>query len=460
MPQHPPPPPCFASPDTRLSLQFRFGERVRRLELKSPGSLVLSAILAAIFSWSLLCVLYLAFRDDMLARIVNNQAETQYQYEDRIAALRAHLDRVATRQLVNQDSFEDKVNELIARQSQLETRQAIVSTISGEAQRQGVKQSNEISATAADPARPPARGGAAPRPDDGGRNRAAPGSIPTISSSGFLPGKPRPEEETPKLSLFGTSAGLRLGLPASSQSRIPDRLDHVALALDQIERHQIDAVKSLERNAAAKISRWRSTIAEIGLDPGRFQKARGRSERLEDSVGGPLIPIGDGKDLNAFDKSVLDLQLELSETSKIAPLYNALPLQRPLPGDPIVTSPYGARPDPFFHSLAMHTGIDFKGMFGSAVFATAAGKVISAGQQGGYGNMVEIDHGYGLTTRYAHLSSISVDIGDHVEKDEEIGRIGMTGRTTGPHLHYETRIDGEATDPMRFMHAAARLGLN
>ena len=105
----------------------------------------------------------------------------------------------------------------------------------------------------------------------------------------------------------------------------------------------------------------------------------------------------------------------------------------------------------------MHTGIDFRGEPGDPVYATAAGRVTQAERNGGYGLMVEIDHGNGLVTRYAHLSAISVANGASVAPGDLIGRIGSSGRSTGPHLHYEVRIQGEAADPQRFLRAGLRL---
>jgi murein DD-endopeptidase MepM/ murein hydrolase activator NlpD len=122
------------------------------------------------------------------------------------------------------------------------------------------------------------------------------------------------------------------------------------------------------------------------------------------------------------------------------------------------TSGFGIRSDPFLGRPAMHTGLDFRASSGDPVRATAYGKVITAGWQGGYGKMVEIDHGNTLTTRYGHLSEIGVKVGDIVRIGQVIGAVGSTGRSTGPHLHYETRIDGDAVDPQKFLRAGVRLG--
>ena len=95
---------------------------------------------------------------------------------------------------------------------------------------------------------------------------------------------------------------------------------------------------------------------------------------------------------------------------------------------------------------------------GDPVRATADGVVESAGWSGGYGKMVEIDHGNGFATRYGHMSEIEVKVGQKIKIGQDIGRVGSTGRSTGPHLHYETRIDGEAVDPQKFLRAGLRLG--
>ena len=106
----------------------------------------------------------------------------------------------------------------------------------------------------------------------------------------------------------------------------------------------------------------------------------------------------------------------------------------------------------------MHAGVDFRAPSGHPVRAAAAGRVTMARRNGGYGNMVEIDHGRGMTTRYAHLSAILVKSGQRVRPGQIIGRVGSTGRSTGPHLHYETRVNDRAVDPERFLRAGVKLG--
>jgi murein DD-endopeptidase MepM/ murein hydrolase activator NlpD len=116
-----------------------------------------------------------------------------------------------------------------------------------------------------------------------------------------------------------------------------------------------------------------------------------------------------------------------------------------------VTSTFGPREDPFTGERIMHFGLDLAAPEGAQVRAPAAGNVIFAGERGPYGNMIAIDHGRGVVTHYAHLSRLLVDVGTTVERGQHIGAIGNTGRSTGPHLHYETRVSGVPVNPMRFV---------
>ena len=135
---------------------------------------------------------------------------------------------------------------------------------------------------------------------------------------------------------------------------------------------------------------------------------------------------------------------------------SALPLSKPI-ARAAVSSRFGARIDPFLRRPALHTGVDFRGPSGYPVRCTAAGKVVTAGYTGGYGNMVEVDHGNGVTTRYGHLSSILVKPGQSLALGTVVGKIGSTGRSTGPHLHYEVRTRGRPIDPMIYIRAGADL---
>ena len=167
----------------------------------------------------------------------------------------------------------------------------------------------------------------------------------------------------------------------------------------------------------------------------------------------------DGAKGGPFDSAKGDPTFKqlFSSWKKLDSLQNgaiAIPSEKPVKTGAF-TSGYGVRSDPFQGRAAMHAGIDLSGPVGTPIYATADGTVTVAGwNSGGYGNLVEIDHGRGIQTRYAHLQKILVQDGARVKRGDLIGRMGSTGRSTGSHLHYEVRIDGKAVNPIPFMEAS------
>jgi murein DD-endopeptidase MepM/ murein hydrolase activator NlpD len=177
----------------------------------------------------------------------------------------------------------------------------------------------------------------------------------------------------------------------------------------------------------------------------------------KEATGGPFIPADSASNFDQeFDQTVVELDDALSRLDTIRTKATAYPLLTPVPGQEI-TSSFGYRTDPLLGSKAFHSGIDFRGPTGLAVKASAAGKVIHAGPSGGYGNMVEIKHASGWVSRYAHLSQFNVQEGDAVDTGDTIGAVGSTGRSTGPHLHYEVRKDDTAHDPAPFLRTGRKV---
>ena len=142
----------------------------------------------------------------------------------------------------------------------------------------------------------------------------------------------------------------------------------------------------------------------------------------------------------------------LSEATAMTTAAAKLPLSRPT-SDTAKSSGFGVRFDPFNGRPAFHSGLDFTGGIGVPIYATAPGIVAFTGVRAGYGNTVEIDHGAGFKTRYAHMSGFAVQVGERVALGERIGAMGSTGRSTGPHLHYEVWVNGRAQNPDRFLKA-------
>lgn len=174
---------------------------------------------------------------------------------------------------------------------------------------------------------------------------------------------------------------------------------------------------------------------------------------VEEGQGGPFIPL-DGVVLpdEELDVSYQSLSGNLTKWEELTELVRELPLGKPLKNYRI-TSMYGVRSDPFTRKKGVHKGLDMGAKMGELVYATAGGKVTRASVNGLYGNMVEIKHKFGFKTRYAHLSKILVKKGDEVDVGTVIGKVGNTGRSTGPHLHYEIQINNKTFNPYSFVKA-------
>lgn len=365
---------------------------------------------------------YLVHRDDFAGKLLAKHAAMQYAYEDRIAALRARLDRVASQKLIEQDSLEGRLEQLVSRQVQIETRQAILTSLAE------------------------AAGPAAPRPP--AALEGVPAALPAEASA-YAP-SPRPIPDNPfTLRLRGSSLERPPGplAPAS-----PERLAQVEGSITAVEAAQLRALAVLDERATAQVQRLRSAIAIAGLNPDGLSPPDAPA-----GTGGPLVPLAVDPAAGPFEASVDRVQASLVVLERLRRTSLVLPFGRPIAGEAELTSGFGVRLDPFTRGPAMHAGLDFRAEHGARVHATGAGRVIAAEPSGGYGNLVEVDHGNGVTTRYAHLATMAVSVGQMVAAGQLVGRVGSTGRSTGPHLHYETRIGGDAVDPQRFLRAGAKL---
>jgi murein DD-endopeptidase MepM/ murein hydrolase activator NlpD len=223
----------------------------------------------------------------------------------------------------------------------------------------------------------------------------------------------------------------------------------IEAGLDQIEAEQQAQLEALAQQFSADRKRLARHWAALGLDPYR------RAPAAQAGLGGPYIPPAPGDGESPFHTLYETARQDFVLANAFRNFANHVPLGIPLASDAEIVSGFGVRRDPFTRGMAMHGGVDFREEPGAPVRATAAGRVIEADWNGGYGRMVEIDHGGGLVTRYAHLSRLSVKPGERITRGQIIGRVGSTGRSTGPHLHYETLIDGKPVNPMRFLRAAA-----
>jgi murein DD-endopeptidase MepM/ murein hydrolase activator NlpD len=388
--------------------------------------------LVTMASWSLATGSYFAFHDDVLTRLIARQAEMQAAYEDRIAELRAQVDRTTGRQLLDQEQFEQKLDQVMRRQHMLESRASSMNSMP------------DPSSTGS--AKAPGRGALLHRTTADPKQFAVSDTVLFVAP---------PDREARLESRALPKAAIRLNASKMSPSGIEGVLARLHESLDRIEVRQAHTLAALEESFDSKAKRIRGVLVDLGID---VSKATQPQAVQLASVGGPFVPLRLPPDATTFDKQLYRIHMTRSQVERLSRTLVAVPVRKPIPGEVETTSGFGVRVDPFLRAPAMHTGLDFRAATGEAVRATASGTVTQTGWNGGYGKMVEIDHGNGLSTRYAHLSSFEVSDGQTVRIGQVVGRVGSTGRSTGPHLHYETRVDGEAVDPQKFLRAGIRLG--
>ncbi|MGL4542423.1 MAG: M23 family metallopeptidase, partial [Polymorphobacter sp.] len=222
----------------------------------------------------------------------------------------------------------------------------------------------------------------------------------------------------------------------------------------KLEVEQLAFVDTATSAAQARIKETQTLVRRLGLDPERLMAQSGVRDSLGlNGRGGPFVPASTA-DLAGAEPRFKDLYLSWKKLSALEAALVSVPAFAPV-ANYVLTSGFGYRYDPFNGGAAMHAGIDMAGSHGEPIYAAAAGVVGTAARSGGYGNLIEIDHGRGLATRYGHLSKLLVEEGATVKQGQLIGRMGSTGRSTGTHLHYEVRIDGRAVNPRPYLNASS-----
>ncbi len=400
----------FSAPRGAAPTRWTGSHDARRVRLGPVAFWLVIGTLVIMAGWSITTAAYFAFREDVLTGLIARQAEMQFAYEDRIAELRARIDRFSSRQYIDQEQYEKKLDQILRRQTALEAR---ASALNGIGDVTGaVKQ----------------RGGWTGEP-------RAIVPKPVRDKGAFVPDP--------------AAIDSRSGILAKGAGGIGGVIARLEISLNRLEQRQATMVGSLADNYDSKARRMRAVLTELGLDAG---KASGAG-----AVGGPFVPAALPRDAIAFERQLSRIQIARAQITRLARTLSAIPVRKPVDGEIDLQSGFGVRIDPFLGAPAMHTGLDLHGETGDPVRATADGTVIAAGWNGGYGRVVEVDHHNGLSTRYAHLSSIDVRVGQSVKSGQIVGKVGSTGRSTGPHLHYETRLKGEALDPQKFLRAGEKL---
>lgn len=422
-------------------------DKIRHMVIKPWMVGLAASFIAVMVIGHLLATTYLVVRDDLVGSSMARQARMQHSYEDRISQLRSELDRVTSKQLLDQQLVQDKVAELMQRQKTLSIRHGQMSPL---LDRVGLDSSvlQQIPVPAINPLKLEAEKAAIGR--NALKQHFSRKAKPQISSfettsvsnaSAFAPMTAPVSQATGSLDSFETFADVRAN----------NLFGNVALSLQNIEYEQIARIQALAENTATKTAKIQHILKGSKLPVPHIDPALDYDTKS--AVGGPFLPHNEEQ---TFDYSLRGLDLALRQYNQILTHIENLPLKHPVAGSKL-TSKFGTRRDPFLRRYAFHSGIDFKARTGTSVKPAAQGRVIKAGWQGGYGKMVEIDHGNGTSTRYAHLSRILVKRGQNVSIGTVLGKVGSTGRSTGPHLHYEIRKNGKAINPLTYLNAGSKL---
>ena len=238
---------------------------------------------------------------------------------------------------------------------------------------------------------------------------------------------------------------------------LANRVHKLSGRLDTVQSSQSTLLKRLTRAASGDIDRVSELIAKTGLTVEDLLTERDRPavEKIAAAAlgrGGPFLPVERAAAPIRFVRGLDAFNAQMDRWHDVQLLLRRLPLVSPVARFRI-TSPFGNRRDPINGHRAYHSGLDLAAPINGKVRATAPGRVVRAGWRGRYGRLVEIDHGMGIRTRYGHLAKILVKPGERITFRHPVGLLGNSGRSTGPHLHYEVVVDGKPVDPKKFLRA-------
>ena len=434
----------------------------------------LAGLTLIFLGWVAFATVNVIFKDRIIAAKDHRYQQMQAAYESRVADLQMSYDELNGALVGAEDRFKATADGLAAKQNAisgfLNRANQVESNVGVHGQ--AAPQPQQSSLTTAGPA--PASAGMdveAPADVDGGSE----GSSQLIVMPG--PAAPQPRTARPVKSsflddtmkkaaaLFSTiSARIHTAEAAAHPARdLPaayaqhPALRALAEQTARVARIGQDETVLMARTEGALdqgVGNLRTVMRKTGINPDGFARKLATNE----GMGGPEVPLDqvriEGISDPKFTGAYLKAAAVLDQLNGLSAAMDHVPLAMPVSTASFdKSSGFGARIDPFTGRYAFHPGIDFAGPWGSVVHATAPGTVVFSGYRGGYGNMIEIDHGYGIHTRYGHLSSVSVHVGSKVGKGAGIGHVGSTGRSTGPHVHYEVWYDDVVKNPNNFIEA-------
>ena len=436
--------------------------------------------LALIFlGWVAFTSVNVIFKDRIIAARDHRFQQMQSTYENRVADLQLSYDQLNDALVSAEDRFKSTADEI-------EARQRTVAKLADEK----VSLDADLNQIGKTGASLKAAGRELPRSVQTGSNTAsdslgsdsgvlsgsvgvavAPAAARASSGSGssqltIMPQPVEPQPRTAKpsqasmlgdtLTRLAESWFKPAASPAQAHPLGAPALQELALQTNRLKKlgdEETGVLLGIDRSVRSRVGHAQNLLQRVGLSSTALAR-----ELPELASGGPLVSVQsmhiDGISDPDFTTAYVSAEAHEQELGALFAALRHVPLTTPVHGSQFeLTSGFGPRVDPFTSRIAFHTGVDFAGPWGSTVVATAPGVVVWSGPRAGYGNMVEIDHGLGFRTRYAHLASTLVRPGAQVRQGSPVGRLGSTGRSTGPHVHYEVWQANVVRDPDRYIEA-------
>jgi len=406
-----------------VSDNIRYAFRERQVYVRSDNTLryliirpwhliAASCLCCAAFAWITVASVTFLFKERQVTDARSKTQQVQVHYEGRLATIQSAVTKLSSKLMLDQGAYLAKVDEL---------RNDFVQLIDRHDRLEVFFKQGWL-------------------PIQAMENEASGASEPQTNSS-------LQDEDRTNQPLLRLTVAPQGGYKTHADAQQP--LHDLRLQLAKLEKQQIFLVDRIIAHGEKKAAILRGVFTNIGLDPKHIAQGM---KLPRNSIGGPLLPVQKGqKPQDSMDRKLLSAHMKFSEVEKLRHAISLMPVRLPFKDGYRLTSGFGFRKDPFNNVLARHTGVDLMAPYGTPIKATAAGLVIRAEMDDAYGRVVDIQHDNGIMTRYAHMSVIEVKVGERVAVHHFIGRVGTSGRSTGPHLHYETRVNKKPIDPYQFL---------
>ena len=426
-------------PERRLFL--RSDTDTRFIRLKPGTQLIAFSGSALVVAWAIIATAILLMDSIGSGNFREQAKRDQRTYELRLNVLAAERDARAAKALAAQERFNSALGQISVMQSQL---------LQSETRRREMETGIEVIQTTL---RRTIREREAARVELAALKEQIEGG--NGANGAVMASSPAAGEAIDFLSMALSETAAERDLVRADAEEALIRADEMAFEIRLMQDQNDQIFRQLEEAMAVSVSPLDKMFRSAGLNTDTIisQVRRGYSGQ-----GGPLTPLSfstRGDDTVTPDTERANRILNQMDQLNIYRIAaEKAPFATPVKSGFRFTSGFGVRRDPKTGGRRMHEGVDFAGPVGTPLYATADGTVIHAGWQSGYGRLVKIRHEFGIETRFAHLSKINVSVGQRVSRGDRIGDMGASGRVTGPHLHYEVRVGGQAVNPMIYIKAA------